>query len=94
MVHYLSPGVLPGLVSSSCGLADPAPPLILYVYTFAPRLHQDSRESANEKNARPGENCCIREICTEICTDQSVHLHHFPGTESPAAGVGSIPGCP
>ena len=77
------PGQLKLRPGRSNGPVDP------HVYTFAPRLHQDSGESANEKNARPGENCCVREICTEICTDQSVHLHHFPGTESLPAGVGA-----
>ena len=53
------------------------------VCTFAPRLHQNSRESVNEDAAQNAGDSSIGEIYTEICTDQSSHLHHLPGTESP-----------
>ncbi|SAI87041.1 hypothetical protein MBBA_0153 [Methanoculleus bourgensis] len=53
------------------------------VCTFAPRLHQNSNESVNEDTVRNGDDSPIGEISIEICTDQSSHLHHLPGTESP-----------
>ena len=59
------------------------------VCTFAPRLHQNSNESVNEDAVRNGDDSPIGEIYTEICTDQSSHLHHLPGTESPRAGASS-----
>jgi len=59
------------------------------VCTFAPRLHQNSSESVNEDACRNDGDYCIKETYTEICTDQSTHLHHLPGTESPVAGTSS-----
>jgi energy-coupling factor transporter ATP-binding protein EcfA2 len=59
------------------------------VCTFAPRLHQNSNESVNEDAARNDRDSSIGEISTEIGTDQSTHLHHLPGTESPRAGASS-----
>ena len=59
------------------------------VCTFAPRLHQNSNESVNEDAARNDGDSSIEGISTEICTDQSSHLHHLPGTESAIAGASS-----
>jgi len=57
-------------------------------FTFSPGFHQKSGESVNEDTAHKGGDCSIGEICTEICTEQSSNLHHFPGTESLPAGAG------
>ena len=59
-----------------------------HVFTFSPGFHQKSGESVNEDPGYNGGDCSIGEICTEICTDQSSYLHHFPGTESLPAGAG------
>ncbi|WP_292517937.1 hypothetical protein [Methanoculleus sp.] len=58
------------------------------VFTFSPGFHQKSGKSENEDAGHNGHDCSIKEICTEICTDQSTHLHRFPGTESLPAGAG------
>ena len=56
--------------------------------TFAPGLHQNSGKSANEEDNHNREDSGIGDICTEIGTDQSSHLHPLPGTESMSAGAG------
>ena len=59
-----------------------------HVFTFSPGFHQKSGKSVNEDLGHNGGDCSIGELCTEICTDQSSNLHHFPGTESLPAGAG------
>jgi len=53
-------------------------------FTFSPGFHQKSGKSENEDAGHNGHDCSIK----EICTDQSTHLHRFPGTESLPAGAG------
>ncbi len=54
-----------------------------HVYTFAPGLHRNSGERANEDTGWSGGDSSIG----EICTDQNGNLHHLPGTESLRAGA-------
>ena len=79
------------MVALCCHRSPCPPPGGPYVYTFAPGLHRNSGESANDDPGLNGCNCSIGGICTEICTDQNTHLHHLQGTESMPAGT-SDPG--
>jgi len=50
------------------------------VYTLTPRLHSNSGESVNENAGRNGDDSPIGDICTDICTEESTHLHCLPKT--------------
>ena len=58
------------------------------------RLHRHFGKRANEDENHGGENSDIGKVCTKRCTDQSTHLHQFPGTESLPAGFGNPGGVP
>ena len=51
------------------------------VYTLTPRLHSNSGESVNENASRNGDDSSIGDICTDICTEKSTHLHCLPKTQ-------------
>lgn len=52
------------------------------------RFSPEVQKSENEDTGHNAWDCSIKEICTEICTDQRSNLHRFPGTESLPAGAG------
>ncbi len=63
------------------------------VYTLTPRLHSNSGESVNENAGRNGDNSSIGEICTDICTEETAHLHRLSRTQNTHPGVSDPSPC-